>query len=146
MMNPDLCTVIHTVIIPSKKHPIGIVLNRKCNYEDRCGENTNNSQGNEIWLSTLSVFTIVPPGMGMAGRGGGGGSRGGDASNGSFGGLGWADAINQSSKQVSTHQSLFAHKDTLYIYKMKLYNCSLWSRSSQQILVGLLGRAPVTIL
>ncbi|KAL9955436.1 hypothetical protein ACROYT_G036764 [Oculina patagonica] len=43
MMNPDVCNVLHTVKIPNKK-PILFVLNRKCDDEDHCGGNTNNSQ------------------------------------------------------------------------------------------------------
>ena len=50
-MNPDLCHVLHQVIIPSKKKPIGFLLNRKCNYKDHCGGNANNSQGNGMSVS-----------------------------------------------------------------------------------------------
>ena len=54
-LNPDHCNIITVVKIPSKKE-VGFVLNRKCNYKDRCGTNTNSSQGkgnHEINLNHL---------------------------------------------------------------------------------------------
>lgn len=45
MVNPDRCTVFHTVEVPSRK-PVGFVLNRQCNYEDRCGGNGTDLKGN----------------------------------------------------------------------------------------------------
>jgi len=45
MINPDECSVLHTVRIPGRERPIGFLLNRKCSYKDRCGGKTNNTQG-----------------------------------------------------------------------------------------------------
>ena len=45
MVNPDRCTVFHTVEVPFRK-TVAIVLNRQCNYEDRCGGNGTDLKGN----------------------------------------------------------------------------------------------------
>ena len=45
MMNPDQCTVFHAVKLPSR-NTVAFVLNRQCNYEDRCGGNGTNLKGN----------------------------------------------------------------------------------------------------
>ena len=45
MVNPDRCTVFHVVKVPSR-NTVAFVLNRQCNYEDRCGGNGTNLKGN----------------------------------------------------------------------------------------------------
>ena len=50
MMNPDKCSVIHRVTIPSKEKQIGFLLNRKCSYKDHCGRKTNNTQGKLLYI------------------------------------------------------------------------------------------------
>lgn len=47
-MNPDSCNVMHVVLKGKGQDQVGFVLNRKCNYKDRCAGVTNTSQGNVV--------------------------------------------------------------------------------------------------
>lgn len=48
MINPDSCNVVHVVEIRKGQRPVGFLLNRKCNYKDRCAGVTNTSQGSVV--------------------------------------------------------------------------------------------------
>lgn len=44
MINPDRCIVYYTLKMSNKKSAVGIMLNRNCNYENRCNGTTTQGE------------------------------------------------------------------------------------------------------